>query len=174
MRFAQKAFRLPQLATLCLPQMNILVTIFRVFCLLALGALSVKMMFGDPVGKSTETIFSEVIVYAECPTGKYARPFIKVKGNETRFHVIKEFAYRTGCFDEQESLLIGELASFVYFKDAPSSGKVIEITVSGKKIYERSEFVGKSTSAGALLFMLAVGLAAWFSFSVKRLSKSLN
>lgn len=152
--------------------MDTLITIVRVFFLLTLGALSVNMMYGDPVGEPTEAMFSAVIDYVECPIGKYARPFIKVKGNETKFHVMKDFVYRIGCFDEQESLLIGELASFVYFKDTPSSGEVIEISVSGKHIYKRSEFVGKTTSTGALLFMVVVSLAAWFYFSAKGRSKS--
>ena len=148
--------------------MKKLVLIFKVVFLVLLGVLSVKMMYGDPVQKPIESLLAQRIDYAECPTDKYARPFFQVKGDETKFHVIKEFAYRTGCSGNRESSIIGKSVSFSYFKDSPISGKVVEVSINGSQIYSQNEFVGKSTSAGALLFMVVVAFSIWSFFGVKR------
>ena len=148
--------------------MKKLVLTFKVVFLVLLGVLSVKMMYGDPVQKPIESLLAQRIDYAECPTDKYARPFFQVKGDDTKFHVIKEFTYRTGCSGKKESTIIGKSVSFSYFKDSPTSGKVVEVSINGSQIYSQSEFVGKSTSAGALLFMVVVAFSIWSFFGVKR------
>ncbi len=153
--------------------MKKLVLIFKVFFLVLLGVLSVKMMYGDPVQKRTESLSEKRIDYAECPTDKYARPFFRVKGDETKFHVIKEFAYRTGCSGNKESTIIGKSVSFSYFKDSQTSGKVVEVSINGNQIYSQNEFVGKSTSAGALLFIVVIAFSIWSFFGVKRHNKTL-
>lgn len=150
-----------------------LILIFKIVFLVSLGILSVKMMYGDPIQKPTELLFAQHIDYAECPTDKYARPFFRVKGNETKFHVIKEFVYRTGCSESQERTLIGKSASFTYFEDSPTSGKVVDIAINGSQIYSQNEFVGKSTSTGALLFMVFIAFSIWFFWGVKRYNKPL-
>ncbi len=55
--------------------MKKLVRIFKVVFLVLLGALSVKMMYGDPVRKPTELLLEQRIDYAECLTDKYAAIF---------------------------------------------------------------------------------------------------
>ena len=115
--------------------MKKLVLIFKVVFLVLLGVLSVKMMYGDPVQKPIESLLAQRIDYAECPTDKYARPFFQVKGDETKFHVIKEFAYRTGCSGKKESTIIGKSVSFSYFKDSPTSGKVVEVSINGSAYF---------------------------------------
>ena len=151
--------------------MKKLIPIFKAVLLLALGVLAVKMMYGSPIQEPTSSIFAQVINYAECPTDKYARPFFKIKGSDTRFHVVKAFIYRMGCSDKQESSLIGKSVSFVYFNDSPTSAKVIQLSVDGHQVYSQNEFVGQSTAMGALLFMAVIAFAVWGFLSAKMHNK---
>jgi len=137
---------------------------------LVLSIFSLKMMYGDPIDQPTHSVIEQVIKYADCSTGKYAHPFIKIQGDDTEFHVIKEFTYRTNCYKKDgNQLIVGKKSSFTYFTNSDMSAKVIEISVNGEHVYSTKEFVGKSTSSGALLFIFVVISAIFLLFSGKKL-----
>lgn len=153
--------------------MNKFNLIFRILFLVSLGSLSIKMMYSDSIDEPLISMEPKPIEYAECPSGKYAHPFFRVEGSETKFHVIKEFTYRTGCANNQEGVLLGKTVSFDYFKDSPTSGKVVEISLGSDKIYTQKEFIGKTTASGAILFISVLAFGVWCFYSAKRHNKPL-
>lgn len=153
--------------------MNKRLRTFQIIFFAVLGMLSLKMMYQDPIAEPVEYLSDQKIVYAECPSDKYARPFFKIVGNDLRYHVINEFTYRTGCGGKNESSIYGQTVSFKYFKDSAVSGKVIEIKLNSEQVYAENEFVGKTTSSGAVLFFALVGFAVWSFSGPRRHNKAL-
>lgn len=148
--------------------MNKFISIFRIIFLLVLLVLSIKLIFGDPINGEIQSIDGDSIKYIDCSTGRHANPFFQIENATLKFYVLDDFVYRTNCSGNQENSLVGESVSFLYFKNSPNSGKVIEIAVSGAQVYRQNEYISKSFATGIVLFFVSILFGVWCFFSAKK------
>ncbi len=148
--------------------MDRLVSTFRVLFIATLLMLSMKLMFGNPITGEIHKIDEQTINFIDCSIGRHANPFFRIENMKLKFYVLDHFVYQTKCNENQESNLIGSDVTFLYFQNSPNTGKVIEISLSGRQIYNQHEFTSKSFATGVILFFVTILFGFWCFFSAKK------
>ncbi|MBO9490851.1 hypothetical protein J7384_10830 [Endozoicomonas sp. G2_1] len=147
--------------------MKRLVAVFKVVIIVLLGALSLKVMYSNPIKGETKTVFAKTIEQLNCPVGKYADPYFIIVGSQTKFYVMKEFVYWTDC-DTEPNKLMGKKVSFIYFISTDLKSEVIQLSLEGNSIYTKNEFIGKTKLIGVLLFFGVMAFLIWSLVTRKR------